>query len=197
MLKDKYKSSLLESIHKKNVFLGITIVVIISNLLLSIKIFNIETDEKTIVHPVNLLSEYTIEGDKTDPNYMSSLAEDFLRARFLYNPKTVSSQFDNISRYFHPSIYGEKKAELDAEAKRIIRNDETSVFFPMSTHVAQMDVYIEAEITGYIGKKAVTEDLKYFEVSFRNSGGRIWLYNWQEVKPDSKGKKYTPVDSEE
>lgn len=194
MLKQKYKSFLVDEIFKKQIWMVISVVILISNILLSVKIFSIDTAEKTIVHPINMSDSYSIEGDDISPNYIGSLAEVFLRARFLYTPKTVAKQFDKITNNFHPAIYGDKKSELDVEAAKIIRNDETSVFFPMSSHVKQNTAYIEGEMIGYMGKKIVTQHLKTFEVSFRNSGGRIWLYSWREVTTDSSGKNYLSVE---
>lgn len=194
MLKQKYKSFLKDGIFKSQVWMVIAGVMLLSNLLLSAKMFSIETAEKTIVHPTTMTEEYSVQGDEIDPNYINELAEEFLRARFLYTPKTVAKQFDNITKHFHPAIYGEKKSELDAEAARIIRNDETSVFFPMSAHVKQKTAYIEAEVVGYLGKKPVTQGVKTFEVEFRNTGGRIWVYGWRQVVVDSSGKNYLPAD---
>jgi type IV conjugative transfer system protein TraE len=194
MLKQKYKSYLKDGVFKKQVWMTLAGVMLLSNILLSAKIFSMETAEKTIIHPVDMTAEYSVEGDNIDPKYISKIAKDFLGARFLYTPKTVAKQFDNIGVLFHPEIYGEKKAELDVEASRIIRTDETGVFFPMSAHVKQKTAYIEGEFIGYLGKKKVTQSIKTFEVEFRNSGGRIWLFDWKEVIADSRGQKYLPVD---
>lgn len=196
MLKQKYKSYLRDGIFKNQVWMVIAATMLLSNLLLSAKMFGIETAEKTIIHPVSMMQEYSIQGEQVDPQLVNKLAEEFLRARFLYNPKTVVKQFDNITKHFHPAIYGEKKSELDAESAKIIRNDETSVFFPMSAHVKQLKAYIEAEIVGYLGKKPVTQSVKTYEVEFRNSGGRLWIYGWQQVVVDSSGKKYLPIETE-
>jgi conjugal transfer pilus assembly protein TraE len=195
MLKQKYKSFLKDGIFKRQVWMVIAGVMLLSNLLLSAKMFSIVITEKTIIHPVSMMQEYSVQGDQVDPELIDKLAEEFLRARFLYNPKTVAKQFDNITKYFHPAIYGEKKSELDAEAAKIIRNDETSVFFPMGIHVKQLKAYIEAEIIGYLGKKPVTQGVKTYEVEFRNSGGRLWIYGWQQVVVDSSGKNYLPVQT--
>lgn len=196
MLKQKYKSFLKDGIFKSQVWMVIAGVMLLSNLLLSAKMFSIVTAEKTIIHPVSMMQEYSIQGEQIDPLLIDKLAEEFLRARFLYNPKTVAKQFDNITKHFHPAIYGEKKSELDAEAAKIIRNDETSVFFPMSVHVKQLKAYIEAEVIGYLGKKPVTQGVKTYEVEFRNSGGRLWIYDWQQVVVDSSGKNYLPVETD-
>lgn len=196
MLKQKYKSFLQDGIFKSQVWMVIAGVMLLSNLLLSAKMFGIQTAEKTIVHPISMTETYSVEGDDVDPNLINELAEEFLRARFLYTPKTVAKQFDNVTKHFHPAIYGDKKAELDAEAAKIIRNDETSVFFPMSAHIKQKTAYIEAEVIGYLGKKPVTQGVKTFEVEFRNTGGRIWLYGWREVVVDSSGKNYLPAEGE-
>jgi len=193
MIKQKYKSFLVDSIFKNQVWMVLAGVMLLSNILLSAKIFTINTAEKTIIHPVNMTESYSVENDIVGPNYIGELAIEFLRARFLYTPKTVAKQFNNITKHFHPAIYGEKKAELDAEASKIIRNDETSVLFPMSSHVKQKTAYVEAEITGYLGKKPVTQNVKTFEVNFRHTGGRIWIYSWSEVALDSSGKNYLSV----
>lgn len=194
MLKQKYRSLLKDSLFKNQVWMLITGVMLLTNLLLSVTIISTETAEKTIVHPISMTEEYSVQGDDVDPNLINELAESFLRARFLYTPKTVAKQFDNITKHFHPAIYGEKKSELDAEAARIIRNDETSVIFPMSAHIKQKTAYIEAEVIGYLGKKPVTRGVKTFEVDFRNSGGRIWIFGWREVVVDISGKHYLPID---
>lgn len=175
----------------------LALVMLLSNLLLSVKIYNINTAEKTIIHPFSMTTEYSIEGDFVDPNLIRKLSEEFLSARFLYTPKTVAKQFNNITKYFHPAIYGEKKSELEVEAARIIRNDETSTFFPMSAHVKKKTAYIKAEITGYLGKKRVAQSLKVFEVEFRYTGGRIWIFGWDEVVDNLSGEGYLPVDGKQ
>lgn len=195
MNKQKYKSFLADSIFEKQVWMLLASVVLVSNVFLSLKIYSMTTAEKTIIHPVNLTKSYVVDGLEYDPLAIGKLAETFLKGRFLYTPKTVATQFNNLASHFHPSIYGEKKAELDAQVARIIRNDETSVLFPLSSHVKQNVAYIEAEITGYLGKKEVSKGIKRFQVEFRNSGGRLWLFNWEEVFLDPSGKNYIQVSN--
>lgn len=193
MLKDKYRSKLNSSISRNKIYLVVMLLVLISNIFLSYKILTIEIDEKTIIHPFSAQKEYSIEDDEVDPYYLESFAKEFLQGRFIYNPKTVHKQFDNLTKHFHPVIYSQKKSELDIKADSINRKEESSVFFPMSTHVKGEKVYVTGELTGYIGKKHVRTRKKTFEISFRNSGGRVWLYDWQEVVLDARGKRYIPV----
>lgn len=193
MLKTKYRSTIAEMAFKSKLWMVLLMISVIANALLAAKMVMIDTRERIVIHPVTLMQSYSVEGDEVDPEYIGKLSEEFLRARFLYTPSTVSSQFNNLVRYFHPAIYGEKKAELDSEAAKIIRNEETSVFFPMSTHIKRKTAYVEAEITGFIGKKAVARSVRTFEVEFKDSGERLWIADWKEVVPEQDGKSYRRV----
>jgi type IV conjugative transfer system protein TraE len=195
MDRQKYASFLQNAVFKRQVWMVIASVMLISNVLLSLKILSTSTSEKTIIHPISMSQDYVIDGDEVDPLYINKLAIEFLQARFQYTPRTVSKQFDEIAKHFHPAIYGEKKAELGMYSADIIRNDVTSVFFPLSALVKDKTAYVEANITGYIGKKPITDHVVTLSVEFRNTGGRIWIVNWTEVVPDYTGNTYIPVDA--
>lgn len=193
MLKQKYSSAMAQMNFKSRLWIFFLVLSALTNVMLAWKIVSIDTRERIVIHPITMMQDYVIDGDDVDPNYIGKLSEEFLRARFLYTPKTVTTQFGNLVKNFHPAIYGEKKAELSTEASRIIRNDETSVFFPMSIHVKQKTAYVEAEITGYIGKKQVNNEVRTFQVDFKDSGERLWIADWKEVSPVMGGKQYHQV----
>lgn len=195
MLYKKYRSALKESLKKNRLYVWMLILMLIANILLAFKIIAIDLDEKIIIHPLSATTSYWIKDNKVDPYYLEAYAKEFIQGRFMYNPKTVHAQFDSLIKHFHPSIYGNKKNELAVTADLIKRKEESSVFFPMSVHVKQDDVYVTGEITGFIGKKHVSTKEKTFEIDFRQSNGRVWIYDWQEVVLDSKGKRYVPVES--
>gem|GEM_PF-4621987 len=194
MLQKHYKSHIINEQFKTKVWLSITFVLLVSNALLAYKVFSISTDQQTIIHPVNMNSPYTIDGDIVDPVYIQHLAESFLHATFQYTPATIESQFAEVAKYFHPAIYGKRKASFDAQAQSIIRNDETSVFFPMKVHVKKLSAFVEFEVTLYLGGKKVKQDLRKIEVEFRRSGGRLWIYDSFDVMFDPVKKTYFRVE---
>ena len=194
MLSEKYRSKLHAALDKNRSYTWIIGALMLSNLMLAYKIISISVDEKVIIHPLSAKESYWFEDDKVDPYYLESFAKEFIQGRFFYNPKTVHSQFESLVKHFHPSIYGKKRAELSVKADEVERKGESSVFYPMSIHVKKDNVYVTGEIEGYIGKKHISTRKKTFEVEFRHSSGRIWLYDWQEVELDSRGKDYVPVE---
>lgn len=191
MKKQKYQSLLIDGQQSAKNWMILSFILVISNILLVYKIVTISVDQKTVIHPVSLHAPYAIDSKTAEPEYVKALAEQFLFARFQYTPETVKAQFDSVLEYFHPSVFGKKQASLGRESGAIVRDDLTSAFHPMQSHVKQNKVYIEGRITQFLGDKKVGDRVRTLEVEFRNSGGRLWLVDWFDVRYDRVNKVYT------
>lgn len=190
MNQKKYKSYLIDGQRAARNWMILAFILAISNVLIVYKLVTISIDQKTIIHPVSLQSSYEIDAQHSDPEYVKALAEAFLYARFQYTPETVKAQFTNIAKYFHPAVYGKKQASLATESRGIQKDDVTSVFFPMQTHVKQTTAFVQAQVSQFLGGKEVKQQLKTIEVEFKNSGGRLWLVDWYDVEYDRINKVY-------
>jgi len=197
MLKNKYRSAVANGIFKTQVWMLLAFVMLLSNMLLSLKIFNINTAQETILVPTNLVTSHSFEGGMGDVEYIEELSNDFIQARMTYNPQVVATKFRSFAKHFHPSIYGEKKADLDAEATKIIRLQESGVFYSMGIHVKGKTAFIEGVFKSYLGKQEVINEIRYYEIEYKYSGNRFWIRDWRRVVPDATGKTYIPFYEDE
>ncbi|WP_018694125.1 TraE/TraK family type IV conjugative transfer system protein [Algicola sagamiensis] len=197
MLKNTYKSHIVEQSLSARFYKILTLILAISHLLAVLWFINYEFEEKVIIHPLSLTQKYAVDKENPDPLYIEKLATELLSARFHYIPDTVSFQFENLAKHFHPSIYGLKKSELANKAKFIKKRDESSAFYPMSIYVSNYQAFITADIKTYLGKKNISEKLRTFQMDFEYSGGRIWLKENVEVETFDGGKTYIKVEDKE
>lgn len=188
MDKQKYVSRLKDSLTRADNKQISNIVLSIAVLVLAFGYVTSDKSEKTIVVPATLDKPFSVQGKEVSPEYLEQMADYFSSMYLTYHRKNAKYRFDMILKFSDPASYGEMKARLDAEEDRIVRNDLSSVFFPMSIKTTKSSVYITGEQVTYIGTREITRNEKVFKWDFLYNGKALSIIGFNEVTRSSTGE---------
>ncbi|WP_299945715.1 TraE/TraK family type IV conjugative transfer system protein [uncultured Microbulbifer sp.] len=203
MLKSKYVSAIRNALNRANINLVFAIGMLATNLLLGVLLLNISTAEKTIVVPPGADQKFVVEGDRLDPNYISMMTRWITGLLKNYHTASARTQFDEAVRYMTPEYFSLLNAGFDAEVKRILNKNASSVWYPVGMDIKQNTAYITGELIGYIGSREVNREEKTYGlmwtfknskmeleeigVYFKDMGGKEWIRDERETFLDVEG----------
>lgn len=169
---------------------------LIGNLLLIVFMFQLKTAEKTIVTPPNFDRPFWVQGNEVSPEYIEQMTEYFSQQVLTYTKKNALYRFENVLHFVTPSAYAAMDAKLKTEARRIERNDISSVFYPMGISIDRMTAVIQGEVVGMIGTRVVSRKTKYFRWEYAYRSGQFSILSFKEVAKDAAGA-ITEIEREE
>lgn len=156
----------------------------LSNLLLILLVFSISKNEKTIVMPSHFQKSFWIEGSSASVDYVEQIGQDVFQAVLTYNPSNVAFQFATVLKYVHPRYYQDFKSILDLDSQRAIKNQISSVFYPMSFKRTGNEVVSEGEQVTLVGQEVVSRKIKKFKLSFVMDGGSVQVTSFSIIEKE-------------
>ncbi|MBQ4840004.1 type IV conjugative transfer system protein TraE [Pseudoalteromonas luteoviolacea] len=186
MDKKKYTSTVINANYKATLWMGVSAVLLASNVMLSSFVMTADTSEKTIVVPPQMDKPFSVQGNEASPEYIEQMARYFSQLLLTYHKKNAQSQFDTILHYTDPSVYSEMKTRFSLDYDRISRNDISSVFYLMGIHIKKNVAVITGELNGFIGSHLVSKKQKTYELRF-NYNGNLSITGFNELQKDSVG----------
>lgn len=169
---------------------------LLSNLALVFFLYQIQSVEKTIVMPPNFDRPFYIKGNEISPSYVEQMTQYFAQQRLTYNTKNAGVRFDSLLTFFSPSSYPVMQASFTNEARRIARNNISSVFHPISISIDGMVAIIEGELVGMIGSRIVSRKIKNYRFEYSYQNGIFSILSLEEVARASSGE-FSPVEIED
>lgn len=183
MNNSKYNSALLNANSQTNklwIALFISLVIII---LLGLKLYATETSEKTIVVPSSFNKPFSVKGDDYSNEYKEQVALFILDNLLTFQPSNAKYQFGEVLRWVHPNNYPALKAKLNAEARKIIADSSSSVFYKNGVSVRGNEVVVRGEIVGFVGGNEVSRRTTAIKLPLDTQNG-FYITGWTEVPTD-------------
>lgn len=187
MNKQKYTSFMVDTVSKMAAWRLTAGLMLVSNLLLVIYMFNVSTAEKTIIVPPNIERPFTVRGDEVSPEYVEQMTQYFSQQLLTYQKKNARHRFESVLHYAAPRQYAVMRATFDNEARRIERNDIASVFYPMGISIDRLTAVIHGELVGMVGSRVVSRKDKAYRFQYQYQGGHFSVVSFTEVRKDPAG----------
>ena len=195
MDRKKYISSLFQAKMNSRFLSILCLIIVFSNLILSLFVIFADTSEKTILIPFGMDRKFSIKGDEVDPVYIEEMANKVSQLLLTYQKENITYRFKQVLRLVDPSIYSEMSSRFKIEEKRIFQNDISSVFFPRSIHIEKTTAFISGEQTAYIGSQLVSRLPKTYRFDFKYQGELMFSGFKEVVKSKANSSVYENVKS--
>ena len=181
MMLARYRSALAEALWRRNAWMATAAVMALSNLVLAAWLVRVDVREKTIVTPPTLEKSFWVHGDEVSPEYLEQMALFFAGLALTYHPDNVDEQVRLFLRYADPTVYGALAARLEADVKKVRRNNLSSVFYPQAVRIEGRGVLLTGQLATFIGQKSVQARQGVFRFRFDYRGGRLFVSEFEEV----------------
>lgn len=159
----------------KSMWVGLSAVLLLSNIFLSLCL--IFKNEKVIVIPTGLKESVWIENNRVDPAYVEEMSEYFLHLALHTTPSSAAYHHKTLLKHVYPAKYGAVKAHLMNEAKRLKKDNVSTLFKPRSIKVLKdgKTVRIVGAFATFVGNKRISDEEKTFVLKTLVLKGRIFL----------------------
>lgn len=157
-------------------------ILMISNLLLSLYITNLES--RTIVVPTYIPKEISLTNKHVSEEYLELMARDVINMILNITPHSYEYVESYLLKLSHPSHYGKLKQELMELAEDIKMRDVSISFFitHMTVDVSNLKVAVEGHLETRVGLKTVNRELRKYNVVFDYTGARFSIKDFYEVE---------------
>jgi type IV conjugative transfer system protein TraE len=179
----KYTSILLDHSSQIKRLWKLVFILASAVVLLTIFIFTLKKNEKTIIVPSSFNKPFSVTGTEYSNEYKEQMAKYVLQLLLTFQPNNVKYQFNEVLRYVHPSAYATMRAKLSTEASQIVTNGSSSVFYISSITTDGNTVSIKGELVGSVGDQIVSRQTNEFKVTISTQDG-FYIMGWAKVIPD-------------
>ena len=186
MDKRKYTSTVINANYKASLWMSLSALLLVSNVMLSGFVLTADTAEKTIVVPPRLDKPFSVQGNDISPDYIEQMARYFSQLLLTYHKHNAKAQFDTVLHYTDPSVYSEMKTRFALDHDRISRNDISSVFYLMGLHIKKNVAIISGELNGFVGSHLVSTKQKTYALHFHYDN-QLRLTGFNALQQDSSG----------
>ncbi len=170
---------------QRNIIAGLALIFLIIILLQTLLLFF--KKERVIVSPPELKQSYWIEGDRFSNSYLEEMALFFSHLMLDVTEANILQQGDILLRYVLPESYGEFKAKLFQDEKRLKSQQLSLQFTPITIEfVAPLTMDVNGFLANYIGAKKVSQFQETYRVTFSHKKGRLFLRSFQIIKSEQK-----------
>ena len=183
---DKFQNTSI--MRQRNFFAGCTLLAVIANFLLVVKISS--TTERIIMVP-GITKDLAVEGSVVSQSYLEETALLFVSALLDLTADTISLKKNIILK--HASA-GSEQSLKSLQSYFADKEDEhkkfgLSTFFApkqMQVDSKNLQVVIEGVLTSTFGKRGFEQNTLKYLLSFDHVGGHLKLKEFTQVKPKTK-----------
>ena len=173
---------------QRNFFAGCTLLAVIANFLLVVKISS--TTERIIMVP-GITKDLAVEGSVVSQSYLEETALLFVSALLDLTADTISLKKNIILKY---ASAGSEQSLKSLQSYFADKEDEhkkfgLSTFFApkqMQVDSKNLQVVIEGVLTSTFGKRGFEQNTLKYLLSFDYIGGHLKLKEFTQVKPKTK-----------
>lgn len=185
--RNNYESLVFTLSANRNRYALIGVFLLVSNLILTITLFSMDSREKTIIVPTGMTKAFYVKGDMVDPVYIEQMSRYIAQLRWTYTESTAGSNFREILHFVSPEQYGELDARFADEATEIQRNQISSAFSPEAIQVypEEKRAVIRGTHIGYMGTQIINRSMRFLEIRYRYTGDRFHVTGMKELTGQS------------
>lgn len=172
---------------QRNFLIGLVSILLMIVLLQAIFLFL--KKERIVISPPELKQSYWIEGDRFAKSYLEEWALFFTHLIMDVSEKNILPQGEILLRYVSSHSYGDFKAKLLEDEKRLKKQQLSIRFEPQATEfIDNMTVDITGVLVSYVGSQKISEAQEVYRVSFSQKKGRLFLESFQLIKTNQGNK---------
>lgn len=167
---------------------GVSLTLLIANLLLVLMCFFFAHRQSTVVIPMGLKNPVAISSYDVSSEYLADMANSFVSLRLDFSPKTVDANHQILENYLASGSFADITKTLNAEALEVKNQEISSSFYVTGIQVDTRALV--ATVTGTLNRSVGQEHLApanvTFLLKFENEHGILKIINFSEYKPESK-----------
>lgn len=163
--------------YQRNLFLGIAVILLLSNSLLSFCL--IFRSEKTIILPPEVKSEFWSEGNRFAPQYLEEQAAYMTHLAMDINVSNIKYNTNILLRYFEAEQAAHFREQFEKQHRKLKQNAAATTW-NISEFVVFPDrntVHVKGNLDRFIGSKQISSLQRTYEVIFNVKRGRLFLKN--------------------
>ena len=167
--------------YQRNVLLGLSGVLLILLLILSLCLFF--KKERVIVLPPEVRKEFWVEGNRFSPEYLEEMAAYFLHLSLNVNQSTLPYNTEILMRYADSSTCSYLRDKYEKDIKKLKKNDASTMFEikELTVYPDQNTVRAEGTLNRYIGSKMIKSSQETYEVKLKTYRGRLFFQKIKRV----------------
>ena len=170
---------------QRNIIAGLAIIFLIIILLQTLLLFF--KKERIILTPPELKQSYWIEGDRFSNSYLEEMALFFSHLMLDVTEANILPQGEILLRYVLPESYGDFKAKLLQDLKRLKKQQLSLQFTPSTIEMVEpLSIDVSGFLESYVGAKKVSQFQETYRVSFSHKKGRLFLESFQMIKSEQR-----------
>ena len=156
--------------------------------LLVLTLFGKSTSTKTIFIPPNVNAHgkpFWVADTGASPEYFQMTADYVAQLALTGDAKNSPYNIDRLLNIAHPAFRGALKAEMDAVALKMQRENITQVFYPKEYSLGENKpvVAIKGALKTWVGDKLISSRDTLYRMAFSIETGRIYLTDFKEASP--------------
>lgn len=174
---------------EKNIFLGISIAMLVSNLLLAVRLQTLEIITRNIPYASE---ELVISNNFINDAALKLRADQILSLLFSMKKENISRVSSKLLAQIDNDFQIDMKKQIEKLAEDIGSRDYRYVFSDILAY--EFDNYnftvrVKGYLETYIADRKIETQLKEFLLKFSNKSGIINLKAFEEIKADKKNQK--------
>ncbi len=173
IFKNKYDKLVAKELANK----VISIILSIALAIATFTIYQLSTNQKTIILPAKVDKEFWVTSNELSEVYLKQIGSYLTQALFNVSPNNAKEQFLLILDFAAPSFYQKLKSEMVNQAKYIVQNGITSSFYPKSFKFEKDFILISGTKHHIIGDKVVEKKEITVTFSYVVQNGRFYISN--------------------
>lgn len=171
---------------QRNILLASSSLLLIANVLLSLKIYSTEIVTRNI--PI-VEQEFVISDSYINDAALKIKADQILSLLFSMKKENVSLITNNLLRQVDNEFYLEFKGKIELLAEDIQKRDYRYVFGDIKSYECdnyKWTVKVTGFLDTYLSDKRIASNQKQYLLSFSNKSGIINLKSFEEIKNDKE-----------
>ncbi|CAG9435622.1 type IV conjugative transfer system protein TraE [Providencia alcalifaciens] len=158
------------------------------NLLAWLRLDDLLNNRQETYIPMFFDTPFTLSRSHADANYLESIAQSMVFLRYTVSPESIHANHQSLLRYVQKEARPEMQDVLAVEAKEVIQNNVTSVFFlsKMEVYPVEGIVDIHGELKTWIGKREALPEPKNVRLHVKYANGISEVISFEDIIDEDK-----------
>ena len=175
MKTDFLRHNILKLISQRNVWIGISALMAVSNILLSTGVFF--KKERTILVPPHITKTLWVEGGTVSKEYLEEMGLYMAKLLLDLSPTSFPYNHETLLKYSTPEAYGALKKQLMDDGEEYTKLQLSTHFKPteVKAHPSKLKVEVKGNLTSYVAGKEISSSLETISLQFTLRGAGLLL----------------------
>lgn len=170
---------------------------IISNVLLSVRAVFVQDSEKTIIVPASINKQFWVEGTNVSKEYLIQMSDYFVQLMYNATPANIDERTTLLLNYVSPKEYSALERSLGINNNLVKQTNISTSFFPTMYGCDEKTItcHVDGEFVVTQGEKVVQRQFRQIEIKFENESAGIKVLSLKDLtKQGADFRKKMEVD---